>query len=217
MIPRINIRINLLLIYVIDAHTGAILAHYLGLEAEFSMAHRPHKVCFALACRLLLFGQGMRRELHSFGVDDLRRGEVLKDVVLDFEQVDGQLFVERLCELLGEVDEQVEHVVVLVGQEDPLLEVSLAALEALGGAVVVFRDLEQLLEEHDHKFDHLLVLLAALLLLQDLIDVHDQGLDHLGRQEVLLVRVQLPEQVNLDPALALLVGQLCQLTEKHEA
>ena len=29
--------------------------------------------------------------------------------------MDGQLFVERLSELLGEVDEKVEYVVVLVG------------------------------------------------------------------------------------------------------
>ena len=66
-------------------------------------------------------------------------------------------------------------------------------MERLSCAVVVLWDLEQLLEEHDHKFDHLLVLLTALLLLQDLIDVHNEGLDDLGRQKVLFVRMQLPE------------------------
>ena len=85
MIPRINIGVNLLLIYVIDTHTGAIFAHDLCLEAKFPVAHRPDKVGFALAGRLLLFGQGVRSKLDGLRVDDLRRGEVFEDVVLDFE------------------------------------------------------------------------------------------------------------------------------------
>ena len=45
----------------------------------------------------------------------------------------------------------------------------------------------------------------------------DQCFDYFWRQEVLLVRVELPEEINLDPALTVLVGQLSQLTEEHKA
>ena len=47
--------------------------------------------------------------------------------------------------------------------------------------------------------------------------MHDESFDHFWRQEMLFVYVKLAEQINLDSTIALLVWQLGQLTEKHEA
>ena len=47
--------------------------------------------------------------------------------------------------------------------------------------------------------------------------MHDESFDHFWRQEMLLVYVKLAEQINLDSTIALLVWQLGQLAEKHEA
>ena len=46
-----------------------------------------------------------------------------------------------------------------VGQEEALLKITRAALEARCCLVVILRDLEQLLEEDNYKLDHLLVFL----------------------------------------------------------
>ena len=47
--------------------------------------------------------------------------------------------------------------------------------------------------------------------------MHYESFDYFWRQEVLLVRVKLAEEINLNSALTVLVGQLSQLTEEHKA
>lgn len=61
------------------------------------------------------------------------------------------------------------------------------------------------------------MLLRPFFFLENLVNVHYESFNYFWRQEVLLVRVELPEEINLDPALAVLVGQLSQLTEEHKA
>ena len=79
--------------------------------------------------------------------------------------MNGEFLVERCSEFLREVDEQVEDVVLFVGQEKAFLQITGAAMEARCCLVVVLWDLEQLLKEHDDEFDHLLVLLRQLIFL----------------------------------------------------
>ena len=61
------------------------------------------------------------------------------------------------------------------------------------------------------------MLLRPFFFLENFVNVHYESFDYFWRQEVLLVRVELPEEINLDPALAVLIGQLSQLTEEHKA
>lgn len=131
--------------------------------------------------------------------------------------MDCKFFVERLAEFLREVHEQVKHVVLLIRQQNALLKVSLASLQALQRSVVVLGDLQQLLEENDNQFDHLFVFLAAFWLLKDLVHVHYESFNDFWRQEVLLVDVKLSEEINLDATLAVFVRQLSELAEQHEA
>ena len=105
------------------------------------MAHRAHKVGLSLPGRFLLLGQGESRGLDGFRVHNLSGRKVLENVILNLEQVDGQFFVQRLSEFLREVDQEVEHVVLFVSQQNALLEATLAALQALIGTVVVLWDL----------------------------------------------------------------------------
>ena len=181
------------------------------------MAHRAHKVGLSLPGRFLLLGQGESRGLDGFRVHNLSGRKVLEDVILNLEQVDGQFFVQRLSEFLREVDQEVQHVMLFVCQQNALLEATLAALQALIGTVVVLWDLQELFKQYDDKLNHLLVLLRPLFFLENLVNVHYESFNYFWRQEVLLVRVELPEEINLDPALAVLVGQLSQLTEEHKA
>ena len=50
----LNIRIDLLLIYVVDAHRCPIVSHYLTLEAKLAVAHRTHEFFPTLTCSLFL-------------------------------------------------------------------------------------------------------------------------------------------------------------------
>ena len=50
----LDIRIDLLLIYVVDAHRCPIISHYLTLEAKLAVTHRPYKFMPLLACCLFL-------------------------------------------------------------------------------------------------------------------------------------------------------------------
>ena len=74
-----------------------------------------------------------------------------------------------------------------------------------------------MLEEYNHKLDHLLVLLRLFVFLQDFIHVLDQCFDYFWRQEMLLVDVKLTEDVNLVSAVALFVWKLGQLHKQHQA
>ena len=105
----------------------------------------------------------------------------------------------------------------LVGEKNALLEASLATLQALCSFIVILRDLQQLLKEHDYQFNHLFMLLRALLFLEDFIYMHNESFDYFWRQEVLFVCVELTEKVNLDLVVTFLIWQLCQLTEEHQA
>ena len=50
------------------------------------------------------------------------------------------------------------------------------------------------------------MLLRPFFFLENFVNVHYESFDYFWRQEVLLVRVELPEEINLDPALAVLIG-----------
>ena len=165
----------------------------------------------------MLLGQGESRGLDGFRVYDLSRREVLEDVILNLEQVDSQFFVQRLSEFLRKIDQEVQHVMLFVRQENAFLEATMAALQALMCLVVVLGDLQELLEQYNDELNHLLVLLRAFFFLKNFVNVHYESFDYFWRQEVLLVRVKLAEEVNLDSALAVLVRQLRQLTEEHKA
>ena len=95
------------------------------------MAHRAHKVGLSLPGRFLLFGQGESRGLDGFRVDNLSGRKVLEDVILNLEQVDGQFFVQRLSEFLREINQEIQHVVLFVSQQNTLLEATLTSLQAL--------------------------------------------------------------------------------------
>lgn len=100
-----------------------------------------------------------------------------------------------------------------VGEQKSFLHILLETCQC--HAFFPLRDLEQLLEQNDHKFDHLLMLLRSLFFLEDFVHVEDESFDDFWRQEVLFIRVELAEQINFHPALAVLIGQFSQLHEKH--
>ena len=79
--------------------------------------------------------------------------------------------------------------------------------------------LQQLLEEHDDQFDHLLVFLTNFFLwhLQNFVHVQNHCFDHFWRQEVFLVDMELSEQIEFDPSITVAMRQLSQLHEQHHA
>ena len=116
LILCIYVCIDLFGVNVVHTHARAIVSHDLRLEAELSMAHRAHKVGLSLPGGFFLLGQAESRGLDGFRVDNLSGREVLEDVILNLEQVDGQFFVQRLSEFLREVDQEVQHVVLFISQ-----------------------------------------------------------------------------------------------------
>ena len=93
---------------------------------------------------------------------------------------------------------------------------------ALGASCEAFLglwDLQKLLEEDDDELEHLVMLLRALLLLDYLVHMADECLNHLHfwRHEVLHASVELLEKIKFNAAIAILIWQLGKLDTEHEA
>lgn len=78
-------------------------------------------------------------------------------------------------------------------QEQPLLEGEELDVRGVAGGCV--RDSDELLEEDDDEFDHLFVLLVALLLLQAVSQVLHQGLSHVAPYDKVFVHAHLSHQL----------------------
>ena len=100
LILSIDISVDLLSIRIGYTHGGPIFSDDLTLEAKFAMAHRPDEVHPSLSGILFLLSLGESLLLDGLRVDYLGWREILEDVILDLENVNGKFFVESLSEFL---------------------------------------------------------------------------------------------------------------------
>lgn len=126
--------------------------------------------------------------------------------MVNLEEVDGEFLGQRVFELLRHIVEGIQNHFFGESQQELLLKIQIS----------LFGDRQQLLEEHDNEFDHLLVLLGLLLDLQALSQVAHQCADDFGRQERLLVGGQLPHYFNSQGVMAVQGGQICHFDEYHQ-
>ena len=116
-----SVHVNIFLIQILDSERGAIIASNLSLKSKFAVTQTSHK--FLVLHPSLLFGKqfGSSFRLERFRIGDLLRGKMLKNVVLNFEEMNTQFYLERLCELLRQVHNQIKHVLFGISCQKSLL------------------------------------------------------------------------------------------------